>query len=199
MSNSSYVFHLKMQQWCIHFTTNKKKNVKLFSHLLVHAISLLVYVVHTVTRKWDIKFKRAYYIIYSISDTNGYPWVRTLNRALSVGKILYFYPYPRIKFHTHTLTYRIGYSHPLVKLQSPVADSDPLCRTVSMHCSSCCSRKVCTVVSTVYINELFMSRWIRTHSHSSLFRESREPLLFLREFVRDPCVWMLPLPSPPNH
>jgi len=113
-----------------------------------------------------------------------------------VGKILYFYPYPRIKFHTHTLTYQVGYSHPPVKLQSPVADSDPLCRTVSMHCRSCCSRKVCTVVSTVHINELFMSRWIRTHSHSSLFRESREPLLFLREFVRDPCVWMLPLPSP---
>jgi len=41
-----------------------------------------------------------------------------------------------------------------------------------------------------------MSRWIRTHSHSSLFRESREPLLFLREFVRDPCVWVIPLPSP---
>ena len=27
-----------------------------------------------------------------------------------MGEILYSYPYPRVKFYTHTLTHRVGYS-----------------------------------------------------------------------------------------
>ena len=37
----------------------------------------------------------------------GYPRVIILTRALPAGKILY--PYPRVKFYTHTRTHRIGY------------------------------------------------------------------------------------------
>jgi len=33
---------------------------------------------------------------------------------------LYPYSYPRVKFHTHTLTHRVGYPHPRVKLPSLV-------------------------------------------------------------------------------
>jgi len=43
-----------MQQWCVHFTTNNKQNV---SYLLVQTILLSVYVVYTITRKWDIEFE----------------------------------------------------------------------------------------------------------------------------------------------
>ena len=46
----------------------------------------------------------------------GYPRVKNFTRVLLVGKILYTYPYPRVKFHTHTLTRRVGY--PRVKLSS---------------------------------------------------------------------------------
>jgi hypothetical protein len=46
----------------------------------------------------------------------GYPQVKFFTRILPVGKILYTYPYPRVKFHTHTLTRRVGY--PRVKLSS---------------------------------------------------------------------------------
>ena len=46
----------------------------------------------------------------------GYPRVKIFTRALPADEILYSYPYPRVKFHTHTLTRRVGY--PRVKLPS---------------------------------------------------------------------------------
>ena len=37
----------------------------------------------------------------------GYPRVKIFTRVLPAGKILYSYPYSRVKFHTHTLTRRV--------------------------------------------------------------------------------------------
>ena len=102
----------------IRFTTNNKQNVNVIFNLLVHTISLSIYLVHTITRKWDIKFVNDEYtrLFFVFRVPVGYPRVKIFTRVLPVGKILYTYPYPRVKFHTHTLTRRVGY--PRVKLSS---------------------------------------------------------------------------------
>ena len=77
-----------------------------FSHLLVHTISLFLYVVHIhkITRKWDIKYTNDMslldYLLYF-----GYPRVK-----------FYIHIYTRVKLHTHTLTPRVR--HPRVKFPS---------------------------------------------------------------------------------
>ena len=104
-----------MQQWSYTSLQIISKMSMSLSHLLVHTISLSVYLVHTITRKWDIKFVNDMssldYFLYF-----GYPRVKNFTRALPAGEILYPYPNPRVKFHTHTLTRRVGY--PRVKLPS---------------------------------------------------------------------------------
>jgi len=50
------------------------------------------------------EFARLKIIVFRVP---GYPRVIILTRALPAGKILY--PYPPVKFYTHTLTHQIGY------------------------------------------------------------------------------------------
>ena len=103
----------------MHFTTKNNQNVNtIFTSISSH--NLLISLYNSYNHKkirhkvWEwYEFTRLY-IVFRVPV--GYPRVKIFTRVLPVGKILYTYPYPRVKFHTHTLTRRVGYSR--VKLSS---------------------------------------------------------------------------------
>ena len=117
-------FIKKIQQWSYASLQIISKMSMSFSHLLLHTISLSVYLVHTITKKWDIKFindmRSLDYFSYF-----GYPRVKNFTRALPADKILYPYAYPQVKFHSHILTCRVGYPWvpaPAGKIDIPVPE-----------------------------------------------------------------------------
>jgi len=101
------------------FTTNNKQNVNNnFTSISSHNLTIRLFssynhkkMRHTIYEWYEIT---RLFFVFRVPV--GYPRVKNFTRVLLVGKILYTYPYPRVKFHTHTLTRRVGY--PRVKLSS---------------------------------------------------------------------------------
>ena len=116
-------FVLKIWQWSYTSLQIIRKISMSFSHLLVRTILLFIYVVQTITRKWDITFM-SYMSSLDYLFYFGYLLgTRGKKNFLPADKTLYPYSYLRVKFCTHTHTRRVGY--PRVKLTSLCASRGP--------------------------------------------------------------------------
>ena len=105
-----------MQKWCIHFSTNTKQNVNVISTSII-SYNLIINLCSSYNHK-KIRYKiREWYEFTKLFKVfrvpKGYLRVRIFTRTLPAGNP---YPYMQVKFHTCTLTRRVGY--PLVKLTS---------------------------------------------------------------------------------